>query len=674
MDYEYTLNNLDDAFEKIKQGSTHEYLYEILDNSDFTTKLLLTDFLYTSGLSYPMKKYFNLSNENRLLAYFYAKHIGVEFEKAKEDYDSYHLDLTLTIFDNPMNLPKSELLTFIEPLVKRRPEHLDIIEEKYFNLILKDYELFFEKLESLYSKTDPYFVISNILSSNRVKKENKQEIFDNLLEKNPAYLSFDYDNLLNENINVFSEVKGLINKISEDGLLKLFDDSELKEYPEEYHEEIINYAASEFEKIIKFNLNDPDSLKFLIMKLENIRYIQDSVFLKRILESQTYKEACDSVKLGDDINKKILDDILSGNLSKEFEALYIKFAASDLMIENYDNLLALLLNGNEFDDKFNRHLATTLLIGLSNKIKKEKNLEFDLSFSNETMENDMFGYYQDKSDKENSSKKSKLYLNKYYIYSQEDYIDAFIEGVNTTYHELRHANQFQHLLGKKEWNYDSMVQAMDNYLIEDGYHESYYSDNYWFISFEVDARLESYIETRRFFKDYPHIQDDVDERFMEFIPAIKNKTRQGYLEPISTPLGMFKREIDLTIDVMKDQRREKEKANLTIEEWINQLFTKYPSLSLIFKYNTETETFEYQSEEYFQSKLQEFQNEPVSKESEEAIYCIQNILYDLKLTKHFENQDLYKVTEEKDEDAKDTLIDEIEREAISEVGAPPRRR
>ena len=674
MNYEYTLNNLDDAFEKIKQGSTHEYLYEILDNSDFTTKLLLTDFLYTSGLSYPMKKYFNLSNENRLLAYFYAKHIGVDFEKAKEDYDSYHLDLTLTVFDNPMNLPKSELLTFIEPLVKRRPEHLDIIEQKYFNLILKDYELFFEKLESLYSKTDPYFVISNILSSNHVKKEDKQEIFDNLLEKNPAYLSFDYDNLLNENINVFSEVKGLINKISEDGLLKLFDDSELKEYPEEYHEEIINYAAGEFEKIIKFNLNDPDSLKFLIMKLENIRYIQDSVFLKRILESQTYKEACDSVKLGNDINKKILDDILSGNLSKEFETLYIKFAASDLMIENYDNLLALLLNGNEFDDKFNRHLATTLLIGLSNKRKKEKNLEFDLSFSNETMENDMFGYYQDKSDKENSSKKSKLYLNKYYIYSQEDYIDAFIEGVNTTYHELRHANQFQHLLRKKEWNYDSMVQAMDNYLIEDGYHESYYRDNYWFISFEVDARLESYIETRRFFKDYPHIQDDVDEKFMEFIPAIKNKTRQGYLEPFSTPLGMFKKEIDLMIDVMKDQRREKEKANLTIEEWINQLFTKYPSLSLIFKYNTETETFEYQSEEYFQSKLQEFQNEPASKESEEAIYCIQNILYDLKLTKHFENQDLYKVTEEKDEESKDTLIDEIEREAISEVGAPPRRR
>ena len=577
MNYEYTLNNLDDAFEKIKQGSTHEYLYEILDNSDFTTKLLLTDFLYTSGLSYPMKKYFNLSNENRLLAYFYAKHIGVDFEKAKEDYDSYHLDLTLTVFDNPMNLPKSELLTFIEPLVKRRPEHLDIIEQKYFNLILKDYELFFEKLESLYSKTDPYFVISNILSSNHVKKEDKQEIFDNLLEKNPAYLSFDYDNLLNENINVFSEVKGLINKISEDGLLKLFDDSELKEYPEEYHEEIINYATGEFEKIIKFNLNDPDSLKFLIMKLENIRYIQDSVFLKRILESQTYKEACDSVKLGNDINKKILDDILSGNLSKEFETLYIKFAASDLMIENYDNLLALLLNGNEFDDKFNRHLATTLLIGLSNKRKKEKNLEFDLSFSNETMENDMFGYYQDKSDKENSSKKSKLYLNKYYIYSQEDYIDAFIEGVNTTYHELRHANQFQHLLRKKEWNYDSMVQAMDNYLIEDGYHESYYSDNYWFISFEVDARLESYIETRRFFKDYPHIQDDVDEKFMEFIPAIKNKTRQGYLEPFSTPLGMFKKEIDLTIDVMKDQRREKEKANLTVEEWINQLFIKYPS-------------------------------------------------------------------------------------------------
>ena len=147
MNYEYTLNNLDDAFEKIKQGSTHEYLYEILDNSDFTTKLLLTDFLYTSGLSYPMKKYFNLSNENRLLAYFYAKHIGVDFEKAKEDYDSYHLDLTLTAFDNPMNLPKSELLTFIEPLVKRRPEHLDIIEQKYFNLILKDYELFLKNLK-----------------------------------------------------------------------------------------------------------------------------------------------------------------------------------------------------------------------------------------------------------------------------------------------------------------------------------------------------------------------------------------------------------------------------------------------------------------------------------------------------------------------------------------------
>ena len=159
-----------------------------------------------------------------------------------------------------------------------------------------------------------------------------------------------------------------------------------------------------------------------------------------------------------------------------------------------------------------------------------------------------------------------------------------------------------------------------------------------------------------------------------WLPGIKNKTRQGYLEPFSTPLGIFKREIDVTLDIMKDQKNEGIKSPLTIEEWINQIFVKYPSLSLIFKYNTETETFEYQSDEYFQSKLEEFQNNPLSKENEEAIYCIQNILYDLRLTKHFENQDLYKVTEEKNKDAKDTLIDEIEREAISEVGVPPKRR
>lgn len=674
MDYKYTLNNLDDAVNEIKQGSKPEHVYEVLDNSDLTAKLLLIDFLYTSGLNYPIKKYFNLSNENRLVSYFYAKHIGVDFTKAKEDYTSYHLDLTLTALENPVNLLKADMLSFIEPLATRKPEHLDIVEEKYFKLILKDYKLFFEKLEDLYSKTDPYFVISNVLGSNFVAKEDKQKIFDELLEKNPAYFSFDYDNLLNENFNAFLEVKGLINKISDEGLIKLFDDTELAEYPEEYHEEIINYVVNEFEKLITFNLNDPESLKFLIMKFENIRYTQNSIFLERFLQSQTYIKACENVNLGDDVNKKILEDILAGNLSKEFETLYIKFASSSLMEENYDNLLALLLDGNEFDDKFNRHLATTLLIGLSNKIKKENNLEFDLSFSNDTMENNTLGYYQDRNDKENEAKKNKLYLNKYYIYSQEDYIDAFIEGVNTLYHELRHANQYQHLLNKKEWNYDIMVQAMDSYLIEEGYHKPYYKDNYWYVSIEVDARLQSYIETRRFFKDYPLIQYDVEEKYMEFIPGIKTRTRQGYLEPFSTTLGMFKSEIDLMIDVMKDQMREKEKPQITIAEQIYNLFQKYPSLSLIFKFNTETETFEYQSEEYFQSKLEQFQNEPPSKENEEAIYCIQNILYDLELTKHFDKQDLYKIIEEKDEDVKDTLIEEAEREAISEVGSPPRRR
>lgn len=674
MEYKYTLNNLDDAFNEIKQGSKPEDLYDILDNSDLSAKLLLIDFLYTSGLNYHIKKYFNLSNENRLVSFFYAKHIGVDFEKVKEDYTSYYLDLTLSSLEKPENLSKAEMLTFLEPIASRRKEYLDTIEEQYFKLIFKDYKIFFEKLESLYSKTDPYFVISNILSSSHSSNENKQEIYDELLQKNPAYFSFDYDRLLNESLTPFKEIKGLINEISTEGLIELFDDKELAEYPEEYHKEIIKYVVKELESIIKFNLNDHESLKFLIMKLENIRYTQNSVFLDNFLQSQTYIEAYESISLGDDINKKILNDISKGILSKEFETLYIKFAASDLMTENFDDLLALLLNGNDFDDKFNRHLATTLLIGLSNKIKKEKNLDFDLSFSNETMENHTLGYYQDKTDEENQNKKNKLYLNKYYIYSQENYLDAFIEGVNTMYHELRHANQFQHLLNKKEWNYDIMIQSMDTYLTKDGYDKSYYRDNYWYVSVEVDARLQSYIETRRFFKDYPHLQDDVDKRYMEFIPGIKNKTRQGYLEPFSTPLGIFKREIDVMLDIMKDQKNEGIKSPLTIEERINQIFVKYPSLSLIFKYNTETETFEYQSDEYFQSKLEEFQNNPLSKENEEAIYCIQNILYDLRLTKHFEKKALYQIVDEKNKVEKAILIEEAEQEAISEVGVPPKRR
>lgn len=673
MDYKYTLSNLDDAIKEMNQVSKIEHLYEILDNSDITAKLLLIDFLYNSGFRNPIEEYFNLSKENRLVSYLYAKHVGVDFTKAKEDYIRYQLDLIRQTLDNPMNSLKSSMLSFIEPLATRKPEDLDIVEEKYFKIILKDYKLFFEKVENLYSKTDPYFVISNIFSSDLVLKEDKQRIFDELLEKNQAYFSFDYDNLLNEHFGVFLEVKGLINKISEEGLIKLFDDTELSEYPEEEHEDLIDYVVKELEKIINFNLNDPESLKFLIMKFENIRYTQNSVFLERFLQSQTYIKACENVNLGDDVNKKILNDILSGNLSKEFEILYVKFASSNLMEEHFESLLALLLDGNEFDDKFNRHLATTLLIGLSNKIKKEKNLEFDLSFSNDTMENDTLGYYQNKDDKENESKKIKLYLNKYYIYSQGDYIDAFIQGVNTIYHELRHANQYQHLLNKKEWNYDIMVQAMDIYLKDEGYHKTYYSENYWYVSTEVDARLQSYIETRRFFKDYPLLQENVDKKFMESIPGIKARTRQGYFEPLSTTIGMFKREIDLMIAVMKDQRK-KEDIKITIEEQICNIFQKYPSLSLIFKYNTDTETFEYQSEEYFLSKLEQFQNEPPSKENEEAIYCIQNILYDLKLTKHFDKQNFFKIIEEKNGDAKDILIEEAECEAIGKVGAPPRRR
>ena len=105
------------------------------------------------------------------------------------------------------------------------------------------------------------------------------------------------------------------------------------------------------------------------------------------------------------------------------------------------NKLDVLIN-KPLDDDTKKLLATSLLVGLSERLKKEWNLDYEFVFNDTEMENNNLGSYDHRN--------KQLYFNKYFIYEQKDWKKGFVQGVDTIFHELKHAQQFQHDISKKE--------------------------------------------------------------------------------------------------------------------------------------------------------------------------------------------------------------------------------
>ena len=177
-------------------------------------------------------------------------------------------------------------------------------------------------------------------------------------------------------------------------------------------------------KVVRCNKESPEDIQKLFMKIEFARSKDTKSLLKALESDEEYLQAKDTVnyamnknfierikarvtkqqQLPEKVSNKILTDLLNGKRSLEFETFSTEFAKTSTMQKNYQQLLDVLIN-KPLDDDTKKLLATSLLVGLSERLKKEWNLEYEFVFNDTEMENNTLGSYDHRN--------KQLYFNKY---------------------------------------------------------------------------------------------------------------------------------------------------------------------------------------------------------------------------------------------------------------------
>lgn len=692
MDYKYTIRGFSELKAKMEELPDINALVELLKEADTLSQILVIDEFYNTpdprGLAitgHLLKEINDMS-----VTLLFIKHIGIDLKEFEKDVDGFEPNPFLGL----RNLDKYQfdikLVNTLRKVAQQRPDIFSVIDKVYYSLVMDDLDDFIKQYVHLPNHSDPFSMVSDFLTSKEVSVSQKQTIFDKVLSKN-EFASFDYDGLVKKDYTPFTEVVGLFNKLSSNAVRYLLSMNNVVDIVD--REKITPVEASKqigenILNTIRCNKANKDELRKMIMKLEFARSKDTKLLFTYLDMSDEYKQVKEELDLSMDrnflerikyrisskhvlpekISNKILQDLLSGKSSIEFDTFSTEFAQSPVMQKNYNQLLSVLMN-EKLDDKTQRLLATTLLVGLSEKIKKDWKLEYEFVFNDTEMQNNVLGSYNN-----GEFGEKRLYFNKFFINGQKDWKKGFVQGVNTIYHELQHAKQFQHDLRKKEWNYDIMQQSMDHYIATQLLNQKYYNSNYHYISYESDARAQAYVNTMKFFEGYDDAQQIVREDLDEELDQIRMRCREGYNVNYFTGFTFLTETFIQAANraLEANQLSDDEKARANKRKPLDEIYEKYPSLQLIFNYNEEENRVELQSEEYFNSKLAEFRKNP--EKNSEAIYCIENILYDNKAKDKFTPYNTDDFIYSDDTKERKAMINEMFEKVSQEIDKPPQRR
>lgn len=672
----YTVKDFEDIVKRVAQVSSGEEIMNIFSQSDTLLRLLLFDQLYEAKQFKIL--YFllnNLDNSDDLIKLF-SKHIGIDFDALVTNESIVELGVLFKGLKNHNELAFNKaLLKRLVEITNKDKNVLDDIKLDYYSLIVDNYEDYFNVVAKLGMASDVYGLITEIMINEDISAVVKQNIYDNVLKKKVQFMSYDYLNIMEDNLEVFINVVGLFNEIPLDKVLMIFENDNISTKDEngniikdeEGLEEIVDFIEK---AIISYKNNDTEIRKFLI-RLEAIKGEKNSYLFEALDKSVIYNNVKEEYNLSSNIYNKIFVDILNGEYSIEFQTLMYEFASSPECLDNYDRLCELLYS-NALTDKAQRDLAMVLLVALGKKLVKEYDLECDFVYTNDKMQNNLLGSY--------NMEEKVLYLNRFYIYGFVDYKEGFVSGVDTLFHELKHAKQNQHEMKEDKWDYDTMLQIMDKYLSQEGLFGSYYESNYRNVSYEADARAQAYVDTMKFFKNNPELQDIAKKQLKEDVNEYKLNTRVdtalGLIDGYSTVLDMYVKQFNYYLESVKEIHedyvaRKEELIPDTPIEFMNKYFNEYPSMKLIFYYDEDENKIELYSKEYFLELLEEFYKEP--EVNKDAIFCIESLLYDLKLGEYLSDKEYYDRFYGR-EDEIYTVIDEINSEVTDEIGLPPVRR
>lgn len=277
-------------------------------------------------------------------------------------------------------------------------------------------------------------------------------------------------------------------------------------------------------------------------------------------------------------------------------------ATSKDFIDNFDQILKVTLN----DKAVSRDLISAIAVAIINKLKSEHGLDLDIKITNDTSRNsNAYGYYAD-------SEKT-FYLNPSYI---QDGNEVLVKVINTIYHEIEHAKQYQHQLPAEKnkttgISYETYLMIVDEFMREASLMGQYYKDNYAWYSLEVAARREAAKETSNLVLKYNQDLKAVCEKLdIQLSPQVKYmRFGFGKIER-NTVIKSFIDTVRFKFEIDSDIKDNPEYAGLEPESTtIKKLFADYPFLKNIFYVDFDKQIIEPQSREKIATLLNEATNE-----------------------------------------------------------------
>ena len=439
-----------------------------------------------------------------------------------------------------------------------------------------------------------------------VSLEDAKKIYEKLISKYDLFKSINYDNLVEERPD-FLLIPGIIDMISSDGLIdsisSIFGDNE-----ETTDEEIY----IKLKEIYEANKDRPGSIHHFIKLIREIDH--DGEFVSFLSTHPEFKE------LFDQYNNGALNEAKAIYEGKDVEiANSMDLSKEPFFKDNLDQMIKSYLNNGAS----NGDLSLAILIAYAEKLKKSKDLEFEVVVNTNNVQANTLGYYDDES--------KVLYLNPSYV--QEGKLN-FVNNLSTIFHEVQHALQFQKIFDSDDYSYTNLSMIVDNINSKDLI-SSYYRDNYVNIAYEIDARSAQLYETLKFIDEYcPEMRELFKNNFKSNLTD--SKVRKNWFS-YTSGLQLFLDDEQINGDIRKkcfegDKSDEDMKQYYLEEiESLKRRLLKFP----VFEYDEEEYRFKLKSEEELTKLKEKYEIE----QDEVGLDLINNVLYDIELGKFLEGKE-----------------------------------
>ena len=483
-------------------------------------------------------------------------------------------------------------------------------------------------------------IINEIFSYDFIDKEVLNDIYNNVLQKNQFLSSFDYSYIINNNVNVLISVKGLFRKCNSE-FFEMITNPEMNEAVYFYLKEVLK-------SIVETNKDDKEGLIWFFKELSN--NLSRNNKLKAYLEKfDLYQEYANYNS--NELFESSLSILLNGE-SEIDEIVKYDLGKYEGFKNKYDELLDKYIKSE--DRKYKETLIIPLIVGLVERLKEKYNLNFKTVFTTTLLNTNTLGSF--------NKEDNVLYVNPLLFENFNDMNYALVSTVNTVFHEVRHARQYQEIYVSHELNFDNLIMSIDSILSEIDA-AGYYQTNYQHISYERDARECAYVDTMTFFKNYKDMQEKMEcEQVNKY--RLSDYIRKQELVGMETYFGI----IDIFVNNLNIYLESLNTHKYIQKEFLDSL-NKYPMIFEFFELDYDNLKIKPKSEEYFKRKIKEIEKIGNEQIREEQLYSIKAFQFARKVGIYIEDKDNYIDFENSHEGYDEKVLEEVEQS----VGTGPKR-